>query len=97
MLDLCRLFIRNINFGLFISGCIIFGPVRHLPSAEYVLASLRPSTADGQWRDRLNNIITPSLNTLDGQVADRPGNLRLFDLSQGIKPRPELVAGEEKP
>ena len=35
-----------------------------------------------------------------GQVADRPRNFRifrLFDLSQRIKPIPELVAGEEKP
>ena len=31
---------------------VIAGPVGHLPSSASVLASLRPSTADGQWRDR---------------------------------------------
>ena len=37
----------------------ISGPVSHLPSSESVLASLRPSTADGQWHDRHDSIVTP--------------------------------------
>ncbi len=37
----------------------IVGPVSHLPSSESVLASLRPSTADGQWHDRHDSIVTP--------------------------------------
>ena len=35
------------------------GPVSHLPSSESVLASPRPSTADGQWHDRHDSIVTP--------------------------------------
>ena len=37
----------------------ISGPVSHLPSSESVLASPRPSTADGQWHDRHDSIVTP--------------------------------------
>ena len=37
----------------------ISGPVSHLPSSESVLASPRPSTADGQWLDRHDSIVTP--------------------------------------
>lgn len=37
----------------------ISGPVSHLPSSESVLATLRPSTADGQWHDRNDSIVTP--------------------------------------
>ena len=38
---------------------VIVGPVSHLPSSESVLATLRPSTADGQWHDRHDSIVTP--------------------------------------
>ena len=37
----------------------ISGPVSHLPSSESVLASPWPSTADGQWHDRHDSIVTP--------------------------------------
>ena len=37
----------------------ISGPVSHMPSSEPVLATPRPSTADGQWHDRHDSIVTP--------------------------------------
>ena len=53
----------------------ISGPVSHLPSSESVLASPRPSTADGQWHDRHDSIVTPvpgADGSLDASLRSAP-------------------------